>query len=305
MREKESMQSEPMQGVYVILVTPFDEQSRVDEDSLRSLVEFNLSAGVHGIGLALGSEVMKLSEAERLQVIRILVEQVRGRVPVVINTSGAGTDLALLYSRMAEDNGADALMLLPPTWMPPGPDEIREYFRAVSEAVRIPIFIQDAGATPVSAALARQIAGECERVRYIKVESAPLPQRVAEAVAHVGDRLRVFGGAGGAHFIEEMRAGAVGTMPGCSQPEAFVEVWNLFQSGNEPAARETFDRWIVPVNRLIGQFSAAFYHVSKEILRQRGVIRSAKVRGPAPPLDEQTRRELQAVIDRLYGTTSM
>jgi len=248
---------------------------------------------------------MKLSEAERIQVTRILVDQVRGSVPVVINTSGAGTDLAVLYSRMAQDNGADALMLLPPAWMPPGPAEIREYFKAVSDAVHIPIFIQDAGATPVSAELARQIAEECEHVRYVKVESMPLPGRVAEAVVHAGDLLTVFGGANGAYFIEEMQLGAVGTMPSCSQPEAFVEVWNLFQSGNEPAARETFDRWIAPMNRLIGQSPAAFYHVNKEILRQRGVIRTAKVRGPAPPLDDQTRRELQAVMDGLYGSTSL
>lgn len=294
------MPQKTMQGVYVILVMPFDEQSRVDEDSLRSLVEFNLKAGVHGIGVALGSEVMKLSEAERVQVTRIVVEQVRGRVPVVINTSGAGTDLAVLYSQTMQDNGADALMILPPTWMSPGPAEIREYFKAISDAVHIPIFIQDAGATPVSAELSRQIAAECENVRYIKVESAPLPQKVGDVVAHAGDLLTVFGGAGGNHFIEEMRLGAVGTMPSCSQPEAFVEVWNLFQSGNEPAARETFDRAIAPVNRLSSQAPAAFYHVHKEILRQRGVIRTAKVRGPVPPLEERIRRELQAVIDRLY-----
>jgi 4-hydroxy-tetrahydrodipicolinate synthase len=290
-----------MQGVYVILVTPFDEQSRVDEDSLRSLVEFNLKAGVHGIGVALGSEVMKLSESERALVTRIVVDQVRGRVPVVINTSGAGTDLAVFYSQTAQDNGADALMILPPTWMSPGPAEIREYFKAISDAVHIPIFIQDAGATPVSAELSRQIAEEGENVRYVKVESAPLPQKVGDVVAYAGDLLTVFGGAGGNHFIEEMRLGAVGTMPSCSQPEAFVEVWDLFQSGNEPAARETFDRTIAPVNRLVNQAPAAFYHINKEILRQRGVIRTAKVRGPVPPLDEQIRRELQTVIDRLYA----
>jgi 4-hydroxy-tetrahydrodipicolinate synthase len=290
-----------MRGVFPILVTPFDEQAQIDEESLRRLVEFNLAAGVHGLGVALGSEIFKLSEAERDQVTRIVVDQVSGRVPVVINTGAAGTDLAVFYSRTAERHGADALMVMPPAFMPAGPDEIREYFRAISNAVGIPIFIQDTPSAPVSAGLARQIAEECRWVRYIKVESLPITTRVADMVAQAGDRLVVFGGAGGSYFIEELRRGSVGTMPFCSQPEAFVEVWNLYQRGDERAARALFDRTIAPVNRIAAQGTGIFYHVHKEILRQRGVIQTAKVRSPAPSVDELTCRELQHVIDELYA----
>jgi 4-hydroxy-tetrahydrodipicolinate synthase len=289
-----------MRGVFPILVTPFDERARIDEDSLRSLVDFNLAAGVHGLGVALGSEIFKLSEAERDQVTRIVVGQVRGRVPVVINTGAAGTDLAVFYSRSAEQNGADALMVIPPAFMPAGPDEVREYYRAISNAVGLPIFIQDTPSAPVSAGLARQIAEECQSVRYIKVESLPITSRVADMVANAGDRLIVFGGAGGNYLIEELRRGSAGTMPFCSQPEAFVAVWNLCQSGDERAARELFERTIAPVNRIAAQGSGIFYHVHKEILRQRGVIRTAVVRGPAPAIDQLTQRELLQVIDQLY-----
>ena len=291
---------EAMQGVFPILVTPFSEDSQVDEDSLRSLVEFNLKAGVHGLGVALGSEVFKLSEAERDLVTRIVVDQVAERVPVVINTGAAATDLAVLYSKAAEANGADALMIMPPAFLPVGPAEVLEYYRAISDAVRIPIFIQDTSSAPVSAGLARQIAEQCEQVRYIKVETLPVTVKVAELVSAAGGVLTVFGGAGGNYFIEEMRRGSVGTMPSCSQPEAFVGVWNLYRDGDERAAREMLDRTIVPMNRLAGQEMGAFYHVHKEILRQRGAIRSAKVRGPAVPLDDLTRRELQQIIDHTY-----
>jgi len=75
------MPTTTMRGVYPILLTPFDEESRIDEESLRRLIEFNVRAGVHGLGVALGSEVYKLSEAERVQVTRIVVDQVKGRVP--------------------------------------------------------------------------------------------------------------------------------------------------------------------------------------------------------------------------------
>ena len=292
---------EKMQGVYPILITPFDEQSRVDVESLRSLVDFLIAQGVHGIGVALGSEVFKLTEAERVLVTRTVVDQAAGRVPVVINTGANATTLALHYSYMAEENGADAVMLLPPSFIPVGGAETREYFKAISDAVHIPIFIQDTSSAHVSAELAVQIAQESEQVRYIKVESLPTPVMVHDTVQKAGDVLTVFGGAGGNYFIEEMRRGSVGTMPFCSQPEAFVEVWDRFQAGDERGAREVFYRRILPVNRLGGAGrAAAYYHVHKEILRRRGVIRTAVVRGPVAPLDDILKQELDALIEELY-----
>ena len=80
------MPTSNMQGVYPILVTPFNEDSQIDEESLRRLIDFNLDARVHGLGVALGSEVYKLTEAERAWMTRVVVDQVAGRVPVVINT---------------------------------------------------------------------------------------------------------------------------------------------------------------------------------------------------------------------------
>ena len=290
-----------MRGVFPILVTPFDGALRVDEESLRRLVEFTVAAGVHGLGVALGSEIFRLTEAERLEVTRIVVDQTRGRLPVVINTGAQGTELAVHYSKVAEDAGADALMVMPPTFVPAGPDETREYFHAISDAVRIPIFIQDAGNCPVPAGLARRIAEESGRVRYIKVENLPPPMRVADAVAHAGDLLTVFGGAGGNFLIEELRRGSQGTMPGCTQPEAFLEVWDLFQAGDEPGARAAYDSKIAPLNRIAALGWGAFFHSSKEVLRRRGIIRCAAVRGPMAPLDQATARELDEAIDELYG----
>jgi 4-hydroxy-tetrahydrodipicolinate synthase len=294
---------QPMHGVFPILVTPFDERARIDEASLRNLVEFNIAAGVHGLGVALGSEVFTLSEAERDQVTRIVVDAARGRVPVVVNTGAPGTDLAVLYSQSAEANGADALMIIPPSFMPAGPEEVRAYYRAISGAVAIPIFLQDTPAAPIGPSLARQIAEECQQVRYIKVETPPVTSKVADMVAHGGERLTVFGGAGGGYLIEELRRGSRGTMPFCSQPEAFVGVWNAYQAGDIDGARELFERVIAPINRVAAQGAGIFYHVHKELLRRRGVIQNALVRNPAPPVDELTRQELHEIIARVYGVT--
>ncbi len=294
------MTGRALQGVFPILVTPFDEGSQIDEESLRGLIEFNLSAGVHGLGVALGSEVFKLTEAERAAVTRIVVDQVRGRVPVVINTGAHGTDLAIHYSRMAEENGADALMVLPPSFFPVGADAIVAYYRAISDAVPLPIFVQDLPASPISPALAQRLAEACQWVQYIKVESLPAVEKVAAMAAQAGDQLTIFGGAGGDYFIEEMRRGSVGTMPFCTQPEAFVDIWNRVRAGDDAGARETFNRYLQPVARLTAQGTSLFYAVHKEILRHRGVIRTAKVREPASPLDDMTREELASLLAELY-----
>lgn len=294
------MTTRTMRGVYPILITPFYDDGRIDEVSLRRLIDFNLEAGVHGLGVALGSEIFKLSEAERDQVIRIVVDQVNGRVPVVINTGAPGTDLAVFYSRRAQELGANALMIMPPAFMPAGPDEVLEYFSAISTAVTIPIFLQDTPTAPIGAGLARQLAEQCEWVRYIKVESMPITAKVAAMVDQAGEQLVVFGGAGGGYFIEELRRGAVGTMPFCTQPEAFVAIWNAVQAGDEEAAFAVFNRVLQPVARLSGQGVGLFYAVHKEILRHRGIIASAKVRSPAPPMDALTQTELDQLLMTLY-----
>ena len=294
------MDERAMRGVYPILVTPFDEDSRIDEESLRRLIDFNLDAGVHGLGVALGSEVYKLTEAERVRMTSIVVEQTARRVPVVINTGAHGTDLAVHYSRLAHENGADALMVLPPSFVPAGAEEIAAYYRAISDAVPLPIFIQDVAASPVAPGLARRLAEECEWVQYVKVESMPIVEKVAAMSAQAGDALTVFGGAGGGYFIEELRRGSVGTMPFCTQPEAFVDIWNRVQAGDEAGAWKTFNRYLLPVGRLSAQGSGLFHAVHKEILRHRGILRTAKVRAPAPSMDAFTKRELAELLQDLY-----
>ena len=80
------------------------------------LVELQVRAGVHGVGVALGSEIRRLTEPERVQVTRTVVQKINGRVPVVVNTSGAGTEQAVYYGRLAQENGADALMVYRHAW---------------------------------------------------------------------------------------------------------------------------------------------------------------------------------------------
>jgi 4-hydroxy-tetrahydrodipicolinate synthase len=292
------MADRTMKGIYPILLTPFDDDGRIDEESLRSEVELNLAAGVHGLGLALGSEFLKLTEEERQRVTRVVVDQVRGRVPVVVNTGAQSNVVTALYSRQAEELGASAVMCMPPSMGVSG-SEMRSYFKAISDAVRVPVFIQDTTYVTVPAGVIRQIAEESEHVRYAKIESAPNPLRVQEAVQQAGHLITVFGGSAGTYFVEELRRGAVGTMPWPSTPEIFVRIWDCWQAGDLNGARDVFERELLPLLRVSSTGVRLGHTVNKEILKRRGVIKSAHVRAPSDPLDELAERELTETLARL------
>lgn len=289
-----------LRGIIPILLTPFMPAGQIDEASLRRLVSVQLAAGVHGIGFALGSEIFKLTEAERDHATAVIVEEVAGRLPVVINTGANGTDLAVHYSRRAEALGADAVMVTPPSFVPPTPDETLAYFRAISDSIAIPIVIQDTPTTPVAPPLAARIGETCANARYIKVEALPLPDRVAQMVAVAGHSLTIIGGAGGNYVIEEFRRGSVGSMPSCSQPEDFVAVWEAAQAGDWERAETVFMQRILPLNRLAAGGFGAFYHVHKSLAQRRGWLASATVRAPSTPLDRATQQELERLLERLW-----
>ena len=290
MQEKTVRQT-PMRGVFPILVTPFDDRDRVDVDSLRRVVDYNITQGVHGLGLAYATEIPKLSDEERLLVARTVVEEAAGRVPVVMTTGSPSTYLAAEYSRQAQDLGVDAVMSLPPVGATP--EQNRAYFKAIDAAVTIPIFFLEAGEA-LGATLMRQIAEETTHLRYAKVENAPAPHAVGEAVEAGGDLITVMGGASGTHLIEELRRGSQGTMPWPSLPGPFVRAWDLWQAGDEEAAYRVWAEEILPVIRIGGL-------VHKEILYRRGVIATPRFRAPSPakPLDAVTQREFDVLCERL------
>jgi 4-hydroxy-tetrahydrodipicolinate synthase len=255
------------------------------------------------MGIALASEIPMLTEAERDLALSTVVGRARGRARVVMNSGATGTDLAVYYSRRAEELGADALMLLPPANAPAF--ETVEYYRQIASEVHLPIFIQDVPTSAVPPGLAAQIARAIDHDWYIKVETPPTSPRVTETLALGGDRLTVFGGAGGLFFIEELRRGSVGTMPGSAIPEVFVHVWSLFQSGQVDEAEAEFARYATLL-RLLGQGNGISFYLCKEILRLRGVFTNTTVRRPAVSPDEtgytEIRRQVELLgLDRIAG----
>lgn len=286
--------SAPFQGIFPIVNTTFREDGSIDLDSQRRLVRFLLDAGAHGLGLfGNASEGYTLGAQERVEILRMVVREVDGRVPVIASTGHTGTDLAVALSREAEAEGADGLMILPPYFLKPDAENVFHYFRQIDAAVRIPIMVQDAplmSGVAMGAPLLARMGRELERVRYAKVEAPPTAPKISAILESATRPPALFGGLNGQFLLEELDRGAIGTMPGSDLTAAFVRIWNLWTAGERRQARAEFSRYL-PLIRYELQPGLGV-SVMKHNLVAAGVIASARVRHPTHSLDDAGRREL-------------
>ena len=107
------MPDRSMQGVYPILSAPINEKGQLGVEDLENQVEWVIGKGVHGVGIAVATEIYKFTEDERDLILSTVVRTVNGRVKVVMNTGAESTDVAVFLSKRAEELGADALMIRP------------------------------------------------------------------------------------------------------------------------------------------------------------------------------------------------
>ena len=295
-------QKKRFKGVYVIVITPFDDDGDIDEESLRSVVDFCIQAGAHGLVTpANASEFFALSDTERHRVGRMVVQQAAGRVPVILSVNGGSREVAVDFTRNAHDAGASGLMAMPPPIKTPRPDGVFRYFEAISDTSDLPIIVQNSvfvGKTMSPEFLARMV-DELEHVHYVKEESEPCTHvvtRIFEQVARPEELHGVFGGQAGRHMLNEMARGICGTMPACEAPELHAAIWKAYHEGDLESARELHNR-ALPLLNMESLYPLQLY---KEVLRRRGVIRSAKVRNEfLSPFDEFDHQELDAILDKL------
>ncbi len=162
----------------------------------------------------------------------------------------------------------------------------------------MPVVIQDLPALGVwmSAELIGRMAAEAPNLRVVKLEEEPTAPKVARLLAANGE-LRVLGGLGAEMLIEELRAGAVGTMTGFGYPETLVAIMREWREGREAQAVEIFHRW-TPLIRFENQ-QLLNLPIRKHIYMRRGAIASDKVRAPGPALDEGTKRDLEDLLRAL------
>jgi len=286
-------------GVYSVLPTPFDAAGRLDTASLRRVVDLFIGAGVDGLtALGVTSEVARLTEGERREVLDTVVAHSGGRVPVVAGTSADGLAPCLEYSRQAQAAGASAVMVSPPRSPKLNSESVVRHYEALAREIDLEIVVQDY--PPVSGfamepVLLARIARQVPRARTIKLEDPPTPLKTARILeAAAGIPVRIFGGLGGVFLLEELLAGAAGAMTGFAYPEMLVAIVSAFRAGPPDRAADLFYRY-VPLMRFEFQ-EAIGLAIRKEILRQRGVLEHATVREPAAVLDAGTREALARLL---------
>lgn len=289
-----------LSGVVPIVPTPFTPEGDVDLAGLRSAVNYLLTARVQGIAvLGMASEAYSLTEAERRSVILTAAEAVEGRAPLVAGSSHNSSRAAAALARIAEEAGAQILMVMPPHIVRPAPEDMVDYFEAIAAAVDVPIMIQDnPGWTGVDLPIDLYVRlARLESVRYAKVETRHPPTTMRGLRGALGSRLPILGGAAGNWLLEELEGGAVGTMPGALMPQVYVRVLSLWAGGQRQAARSLFNRYH-PLIR-ISATPVLGIAMTKYLLWRLGVIAHPGVRRPVHPLGEGDRADLDAVCNEL------
>lgn len=290
-----------LHGLMPILATPFDESGALDRPSLRRLVEFQLASGVDGVAVfGMASEGFALTAAERRTILSDVVELVDGRVPVIAGVNGTSTATSIEQSLIAQEGGADALMVLPPFMVKPPAASLVDFYGEVAVATSLSVMVQDApGVTGV--AMAPSLIAELARldgVDSVKIEAPPTAPKVGAVVEAIGDAdFAVLGGQNAQFCLEEYARGAVGTMPACEFADLLAPVLEQFITGRVDEARAGFRRMLPLV--LVGLQGGIAWAVHKEVLVARGIIDHATVRYPAARLDAGSRAAVDLVIEEL------
>ena len=287
-------------GCLPVLCTPFRSDGAIDVDDFDALIDFVGDCGVQGcVYPGVASEVDTLSDAERSQMVGHLGRRLGGRLPFVVGASAATADEVVAHIRDGAEAGAAAAMVMAPADFGSDVAAQTAFFDAISRDAALPIIMQNAP-RPIGAGLLPEITAEIARavsgIRWVKEESMPCGQNLTRIVKAAGGAIEgVFGGAGGRYITDELARGSLGTLPAAELADLHVRLVAAWGAGDIDEARRLFE-----VSMPLLNFQAIFrMHMSKEVLRRRGVLRHTHVRGAGPRMDDGDRAELSALIERI------
>ncbi len=293
--------SAPFRGIFTIPSTPFRADGEVDVISFRRLVDFCVDCGAHGLVYPVNaSEFTSLSDAERLELSTVLVEQNAGRVPAIIGVAAVAGPVATKFAFHAREIGADGVIAMPPyiKRAPLSEADIVDYYRKIAEAARLPVFIQNYGppvGTDMSAALLLRLCSEIDAVEYVKEETVPSTIKLTQLLEQDKSTCKgVFGGAGGRYLIEEYRRGSAGNMPGCHVTDVVVAFWEALEEEDEARALHIYKE-MAPLFFFEHQLPGCY----KEVLYRRGVIDCPMKRNGEMPLDSTASDYLDEILAAL------
>ncbi|HEY9021685.1 MAG: dihydrodipicolinate synthase family protein [Paracoccaceae bacterium] len=289
-------------GVYVIAVTPFHPDGRIDMDSCDRMVDFYLEAGATGLTvLGMMGEAPKLTVEESRDVVERILKRVAGRVPVVVGVSAPGFAQMDTLTRMVMDLGAAGVMVAPPGSLRTD-DQIVTYYRQVAELLgNVPFVLQDfplATGVQMSNGVIARIMNDLPTCVCLKHEDWPGLEKIT-ALRRDGvlnRRISILCGNGGVFLPEEMERGADGAMTGFAYPEMMVAVVEHHAKGQMDRARDLFDAYL-PLARFEQQPGMGLA-IRKYTLAKRGIIAHDALRKPGAALSAASRAEVDLLIAR-------
>ncbi len=282
-------------GIIPAMVTPFTQDDKVNEKSLRQLTNYLIDGGVHGL-FAVGSqgEFWALSPEEKRQVLEIVVDETRGRVPVYGGTGAITTREAVMLTQMAEEVGVDAVSILTPFFIQPNQNELIQFYTDIAKSTSLPILLyNNPGRTGVNLA-AGTVAklAEVDNIVGIKDSSGDLTL-AAEYIRLTGDDFHVLMGRD-TLIYGGLLYGAKGSIAASAnvKPSIPVEIYEAFVAGDLKRSLQA-QRALAPL-RLAFELGT-FPYVIKEALNLIG-IEAGRCRAPVGPLAPDKLKQLNDVL---------
>ncbi len=291
------------QGVFPVVPTIFDNQGELDLPGQLRCIDFMIDAGSNGLCiLANFSEQFSLSDAERETLTTAILDHVAGRVPVIVTTTHYGTRICAERSLRAQQAGASMVMVMPPyhgATIRVGEPGIRAFFQAVSDAIDIPIMIQDApvSGTHLSVALLASMAREITNVAYFKIETPQAASKLRELIGAGGDAIEgPWDGEEAITLMADLDAGATGAMTGGGFPDGIRSILDPFMAGEREQAMAAYQRWLPLINYENRQSGIL---TCKALMHEGGIIASDAGRHPFPAMHPAVRAGLLDQARRL------
>ena len=284
-------------GVMPAVTTKFNDNDELDLDNFKVNIQAQLDAGVHGIilGGTLG-EASTLTELEKRTLVRETVSYVRGAVPVIINIAEQSTKAAIELARMAKEDGASGLMMLPPMRYKADDRETVTYFKKVAKSTSLPIMIYnnpvDYG-IEVTMDMFEDLLNDCPNIQAVK-ESTRDISNINRIRNRFGDRLAILCGVD-TLALESLLIGADGWVAGlvCAFPAETVAIYELSKAGRTQEAIDIY-RWFLPLLELDINTKLVQNIKLAEVATRIG---TENVREPRLRLAGAERKKVLAIID--------
>ncbi|MGP4806136.1 dihydrodipicolinate synthase family protein [Agrobacterium cavarae] len=290
-------------GVFVIAVTPFNEDGSLDRASVDRMVDFYYEKDADGLTiLGMMGEAPKLTQAESIEVARQTIKRSADKA-VVVGVSAPGLAAIGELTKAVMDLGAAGVMVAPPSSLKTD-EQIIGYYRNVVQTVSadVPVVLQDfplSTGIQISSKTLGVILEAHPSIVMVKHEDWPGLQKITDlrqAEANGRRRTSILCGNAGVFLTEEMQRGADGAMTGFPYPEMMVGVCRLSQEGRFDDAQDLFDAYL-PLMRYEQQPGLGLA-VRKYILMKRGAIASAAQRRPGAALSKTAIAEVEKLIER-------